>query len=301
MERNIVAYKIWAPFEAPWSQWAKPVLFVGEVQGPEPQWAETFHMEVPYEITNMYDKQTAIIVDLPGKLGVFKGLGLAKAGYRPVPLYNGVHEGNVGDLAPVVQNGEIVDALLSSARFLDDLPIATDAPPVFLLDSNRAMASEESDTQYDNRWSVDLEDVPNPDVLRRHGIDRLLLWTNGTVSEDLVPILAMYRAGGISVFTYRDETFFEYYGETPLQQTPVRFRRRLFWWRPLARRRRLQCRYGAPRFGFGTGSGGKYSSGGYGGKAGYKGFGGYGGKGFGGYGGKGFSGFKGGFGGGYGG
>ena len=86
MNDNYNTYRIWAPDNALWTQWAKPVLFARTLQQvpeklvlPAVKWA-------PYG-----DGRTALFVDLPGKRGVLEGLALAQMGYRPVPLYNGVY------------------------------------------------------------------------------------------------------------------------------------------------------------------------------------------------------------------
>lgn len=315
MERNIAAYKAWAPFDSPWGQWAKPILFVGERQTPL-QGNETIEMDIPQDLSNMYDSQTAIIVDLPGKQGVLKGLGLAEDGYRPVPLYNGVPAEKVGSLKPIVETQGMIDGLLAGALYLDGLTIPANAPPAFLLDYDRAKASAESDDLYDNRWSVDLADVPQASVLLAQGINRVVVWTRGELNEDLGPILAMYQAGGIALFLYRGGEFFEYGGEEAANHRPVRFRRRFFhrfFRRPLAQRGRISCSYVAGGTGGYGSRSGYFGSGSYNpgsgattgqGSKGYKGYGGYsgyGGTGKGGYSGRGFSGSRGSFGGGYGG
>jgi hypothetical protein len=77
-------YSVWAPRDAKWTPWVKPVAFAcieyfpAPVAGssPDTSWAPT------------NDPHTAIVVDLPGGDGVWAGIDLARRGYRPVPLYN---------------------------------------------------------------------------------------------------------------------------------------------------------------------------------------------------------------------
>lgn len=88
MRDNIETYKIWAPNGALWTEWAKPVLFANTPKG-------SFELQIPkLKWIAQTDYTTAIIVDLPGKEGVQEGLALARLGYRPVPLYNGVYGPN---------------------------------------------------------------------------------------------------------------------------------------------------------------------------------------------------------------
>ena len=81
------------------------------------------------------DGETALIVDLPGESGVLEGLALAKMGYRPVPLYNGVYGPNRSSM--VIDVAPIANALFLGADDLVSMSIRADAPPVFLLDANR--------------------------------------------------------------------------------------------------------------------------------------------------------------------
>ena len=53
-----------------------------------------------------------LIVDLPGKMGVLEGLGLAKLGYRPLPLYNGDDEAAWGPRVATLTDAELTTALL---------------------------------------------------------------------------------------------------------------------------------------------------------------------------------------------
>src|SRR5262245_58635126 len=78
-------FDIWAPPEAAWTEWAKPVLFaqmgaatgapLGELVIPDDPWAPR-------------DGKTALVVDMAGAAAVAFGVALARAGFRPVPLFN---------------------------------------------------------------------------------------------------------------------------------------------------------------------------------------------------------------------
>ena len=144
MNDHYSTYRIWAPDNALWTQWAKPVLFSQAMHGspqeltiPGVKWA-------PYS-----DGRTALFVDLPGKRSVLEGLALARMGYRPVPLYNGVYGAGEGTMA--VDVTPVAKALYQGADYLRGLRIREDAPPVFLLDAARMKGPARQPGRYDNR------------------------------------------------------------------------------------------------------------------------------------------------------
>ena len=88
---GIDIFKIWAPAEARWVDWVRPVPFVGIDNGFE------VYEVVDFTIPNISyikesKKDTAIIVDLPGNESIKEGLATAKLGFRPIPIYNGTDE-----------------------------------------------------------------------------------------------------------------------------------------------------------------------------------------------------------------
>ena len=207
MMKNKELYKIWAPSTADvWTRFAKPALFVhvdefaflnGRIEV----------SEIPFDITQLNNGKTAIIVDLPGEMGVEMGLGLATGGFRPIPLYNGIHEEKIGGLDHVVDNKPIIDALVAGADVLKNLNINLAASPVFLLDYNRDKSGNYSERWYDNRWSVDFEDLPDARYLISKDITRVVLWTHGEMRKDLIPIMDSYRDAGIEILIYVNGEF----------------------------------------------------------------------------------------------
>ena len=197
-------FKTWAPNEGQrFTEFAKPALFV-HVDA-----FTYFHdgrrlevPSIPMDLVQLHNNQTAIIVDFPSALGVENGIGLAKIGFRPVPLYNGIHETKIGGLTEVVENLPIIDALVAGSRILKDLEISADAPPAFLLDYNRDKEVTSIEGMYDNRWSVGLDDMPDAIYMREAGIKRLVIWTEGDVCQDLAPIIDSYRDLGIEVINF---------------------------------------------------------------------------------------------------
>lgn len=166
MMNNLDTYKIWAPDDALWTQWAKPVLFMHKpimkkdrLPVPEVEWIEN-------TVSN-----TMIIVDLPGQRGVTESLALARLGYRPVPLYNGVNAQYSSMVVPVY---DIVSALFRGANELCTFNIRPDAPPVFMLDSNRMNESGKQPGKYDNRWCVFPQDMPSAAfIIKEHSCNDL--------------------------------------------------------------------------------------------------------------------------------
>jgi len=209
----MLAYKIWAPDYALWTQWAKPVLFATKdfspvnalLDIPQIGWLpeRTFH--------------TMIVVDLPGKQGVEEGLALARLGYRPVPLYNGVNNPAKSRITDkpvnpdkpdkpnnthgtmIVDAGEIAAALFSGAEVLRTLPITHGAPPAFLLDSNRMpFSSGKNYGWYDNRWCVFPQDMPSAAFLTKNGINEVIVRSD-MVRDDLAHILFRYQEQKIKI------------------------------------------------------------------------------------------------------
>ena len=197
-------FKTWAPPSAPrWSQFAKPALFIQAplTQGP----GGLFIEEVPSQIKNLSVRETMVIVDLKGARSVSGALALAKAGYRPVPLYNGIQEAQIGDLTLAVDQKEVVEALVIGADLLPGMPLFDDAPPAFMLDYNRDKKLDDLTGIYDNRWSADFEDLPSADYLKGSFITDVILWTEGEVRRDLQPILKQYQQEGLEVSFFRED------------------------------------------------------------------------------------------------
>ncbi|MGI6123403.1 MAG: hypothetical protein ACOYIG_04310 [Acetivibrionales bacterium] len=191
MMNNLDTYKIWAPDDALWTQWAKPVLFMHKpimkkdrLPVPEVEWIEN-------TVSN-----TMIIVDLPGQRGVTESLALARLGYRPVPLYNGVNAQYSSMVVPVY---DIVSALFRGANELCTFNIRPDAPPVFMLDSNRMNESGKQPGKYDNRWCVFPQDMPSAAFIIKEGIHKVIVRSD-SIRNDLSHILHRYQEEGIPIY-----------------------------------------------------------------------------------------------------
>jgi len=190
MRDNLETYKIWAPDDALWTQWAKPVLFMRQPGISQKTW------EIPeLEWIQSMDRQTMIIVDLPGPEGVVESLALARLGYRPVPLYNGV-DGQCHSM--LVRVTDIVVTLFLYADELNACSLRYDAPPVFMLDSNRMNGEGKMPGIYDNRWCVFPQDMPSAAFLSKEGIRRVIVRSAG-IQNDLSHILHRYQDEGLEI------------------------------------------------------------------------------------------------------
>jgi hypothetical protein len=195
---NIATYKIWAPENSVWAQWAKPVLFMRE-----PYYdAKYDFQEQNTEWVPPADGQTIIISDLPGAKGVEDAINLASIGYRPVPLYNGVYS-TIGTNM-IVPVEDIVNALYLGADKLIEYNIKSNAPPVFILDSDRMKCDFKEPGKYDNRWCVFPQDMPSASFLKSNNINSVFIHSD-RIKNDLAHILYRYSKSGIKIYHYRDK------------------------------------------------------------------------------------------------
>jgi hypothetical protein len=190
-------FDAWAPRNSAWAPWAKPVLFAHLpiwITVPQPLAPEPLPHAPPAAA------HTAILLDLPGPRAIPLALGLAQAGYQPVPLYNAVPGPTPG--AEVVDVRPILDALAAAAPILRELTLAPDAPPVFLLDADRGYgAASPAAGRFDNR-SVSLPtDFPSASFLQAHGIARVLLVREQEplLPADLAHTLLRYQQAGLAI------------------------------------------------------------------------------------------------------
>ncbi|MDI3283905.1 hypothetical protein [Polyangium sp. 15x6] len=213
-------HRLWAPDDATWSPWVKPVLFAYLVEEPQPKalpspppWIEErivapIHAhsqaapggEHPYRSAPRL-QDTALILDLPGAAGVRVGAALAEHGFRPVPLYNAIP-------APegVIAYAETMQSLVDAASSLAGL--AKDAPPVFLLDQRRMGKGIPLEPgKYDNRSLVFASDFPSVKTLARAGIRRVALVQREAdrPAPDLAPILFSWQEQGIEILHVRTD------------------------------------------------------------------------------------------------
>lgn len=188
-------YRVWAPVGVKWSAWVRPVPFVGISEGAGMyNYSNLAVPSIDYIEKNLTD--TAIIVDLPGMESVTEGLGLAKLGYRPIPIYNGTiaQQGS----RETVDNQAISIALEWGAGELKKINISDIAMPAFLLDKNRLQRYKMDISIFDNSWDVYPQDMPSGEYLIANGIKRVVV-INDSASKDLKKILREYKKKKIKI------------------------------------------------------------------------------------------------------
>jgi hypothetical protein len=197
-------YQAWAPDGGAWSLWVKPVLFAQMPDAaPDMPW-----LSIPAWVTDgtpfiwapARAECMALVLDLPREEAVHLGLALAtRHGYRPVPLYNAATGRRPSEL--IVQF-PIQCALRDGAAILTSLSLPMDAPPAFLLDSQRqGLPRTLLPGMLDNRWKVYPEDFPSGEKLQERSITQVMVVHAGKLDPlfDLVRVLRYWQEAGISV------------------------------------------------------------------------------------------------------
>ena len=189
-------FNAWAPEGVEWSAWAKPVLFA--------QWPDTVTPSSTTVASEGHDylwlpsasSRTAVVIDLPAVESVRAGIALARRGYRPVPLFNTSY-----GPSPVIEIAPLILELARGAIELQTRLLPADAPPAFLIDSNRMRpAAPPSPGKFDNRWVVFPQDFPSGTWLRARAVaEVLLIHPGGRVQEDLAHVLRRWQDAGLRI------------------------------------------------------------------------------------------------------
>lgn len=188
-DRSRRIFEAWAPPDAPWSDWAKPVVF---------QYIpDELTASVPWDgdrsLLPHAGERLAVVVDLPGVDSVRCGLALARRGFAPVPLYNCTR----GEGRELVRIESIVQALSVGAAELSEAPRSPESPPAFLIDSSRLEGDPVPET-FDNRWMVFPQDFPSARRLLAGGISQVLVVRmDDHLRPDLRAVLRLWQRGGI--------------------------------------------------------------------------------------------------------
>ncbi len=189
-------YKIWAPSGKKWVDWVRPVPFI-EMENYE----KGYHIPpiTVSSITYLDEswRDAAILVDMPGAESVKEGLGLAKLGFRPIPIFNGTVE-QTGARA-TVDNESATFALYRGAEILQQMELAEDARPAFLTDSNRMERYKMEISVFDNSWDVYHQDLPTAEYFLANGIRRIVIVSHH-VSRDLAKIFRPFQKKGIEIY-----------------------------------------------------------------------------------------------------
>ncbi|MCL1936497.1 MAG: hypothetical protein FWF57_09030 [Defluviitaleaceae bacterium] len=200
-------YKIWAKEDANiWTSFTKPSLFINipKTYDLKRLKLSKLKMDVISEIESI-SKNTIVIIDLPSEGSIKKGLSFAMDfGFRPIPLYNGVNLDE--NQKTVIDNSNIINTLKNGTLNLLEARISSDANPAFLLDSNRNISINTTNIikneLYDNRYSIGKDDLPGTDYLKKHGIEKIFVYTNTNLNRDLEDILLEYKNKGLDILIY---------------------------------------------------------------------------------------------------
>jgi hypothetical protein len=197
---NLNLFKIWAPDDRVWSDWAKPVLFAQN-----PLLMEHRQVLPPWPTLDRLqnDRATALLIDLPREQSVDYGIAAARIGFWPIPLFNcAFNIGAVLDVRPIFTR------LQSGAEELTRLNLPAVAPPAFLVDSRRMNTDVPLlPGNFDNRYIMLPQDFPSAGFLKAHGISRVIwIRTTPTASrlakDDLAHILRRWQEGGLAIFEF---------------------------------------------------------------------------------------------------
>lgn len=223
-------YDLWAPKDSIWSNWAKPVLFADHVFDDLPlsTLAGWRSLNVAWAPT---DGSSAIVLDLPGAFTVWFGMALAQRGFRPVPMFNGVAGSRFG-ASPVIDVSAIVSALHAAVEDLMTFQLPPNAPPAFLLDSNRRHGEGLLEPgRFDNRWCVFPQDFPSANFLLSQNIRSVVLVKDNAdrPQRDLAHVLLRWQEAGIQILSCQQT---DQNQPTPIQiEKPDNFR--ALWYRAM--------------------------------------------------------------------
>lgn len=188
-------FKIWAPSGARWVDWVRPVPFVAINNNFKSYTVSNFSVPEINYIKEAKD-DIAIIVDLPGYHSVNEGIALGKMGFRPIPIYNGTTEQE--GAMPTVDNNTAQNSLIWGASELQKLEIKEDAPPVFLVDSNRMNRLKMNDSVFDNSWDIYDQDIPSAEYFLKNGINKIIV-RGEKIQRDFCKILYKFQNKGIKI------------------------------------------------------------------------------------------------------
>lgn len=191
---NREIFKIYAPANKKWVDWVRPVPFM-EINDNTPPYTPLNYILPCVKFIDT--KNTAVIVDLPDIRSVEIGILLAKNGFRPIPVYNGVKE-QTGSKA-VTDNSAIIPALVWGAGVLSELELPDNAPPAFLTDSDRLQQHKISISLFDNSWDLYHQDLPSEKYFLNNGIERILVISN-KISRDLKAIFYDYPEKKVEIW-----------------------------------------------------------------------------------------------------
>lgn len=188
-------YKIWAPEGTKWTNWVRPVPFIElDNLSKSKKIYDTTLPKINYIQQNR--ENIAIIVDLSGFNSITEGISLVQYGFRPIPLYNGTTEQE--NSMSTTDNNSIKVGLIWGANILKEMKIEKDAPPAFLIDSNRLNRHKINVSVFDNSWDLYHQDLPTAEYFLKNGIGTIII-RGDKVAKDLNKILFEFPKKGVRI------------------------------------------------------------------------------------------------------
>lgn len=190
-------YKIWAPFDAKWTDWVRPVPFV-QIDDEDFKIYKNTNFDIPkINYINELKENIAIIVDLPEHYSINEGIALVKLGYRPIPIFNGTAE--TKGAKATVDNHAVEAGLIWGGIELQKIELDKNAPPVFLTDSNRLNRYKMNISIFDNSWDLYHQDLPSAEYFLKNGINKIIVRGN-RFNKDLNKILYRHQEKGMKIY-----------------------------------------------------------------------------------------------------
>lgn len=188
-------YKIYAPIDAKWTEWVRPVPFVAidtYDRKPDINWVDRKVM-----FLSEYNQDTAIFVDLLGKESIEMGIALAYLGYRPIPIFNGTDEQQGAQAT--IDTYLVENYLINASRMLKNIKLKNDANPAFLLDSSRTNRYRAKESIFDNSWDLYKQDIPSVQYFKSNKINKIIVVGN-EIQRDLRKIFFEFQDAGIEFY-----------------------------------------------------------------------------------------------------
>lgn len=100
---------------------------------------------------------------------------------------------------PTVNNHAIEIGLVKGANEIRKMEIAENAPPVFLLDSNRMNRLKMNASVFDNSWDIYDQDFPSAEYFLQNNINEIIV-RGEKINKDLKKILYKFQKKNIKIF-----------------------------------------------------------------------------------------------------
>jgi hypothetical protein len=159
---------------------------------------------------NNLDSHTAVILDSGGAHSVAMAVQLMQEGYQPIIMLNGIP---VPDESHACEQS--VAVMLYYAQAAENLKasgkIRPDSSPAFILDAHRS--DPPILPTVDNSYHLSSSDFPSPDILKKHGIQKVIYLNESDkkgqlfplppepigIHQDLIPMLYEWQNAGLQV------------------------------------------------------------------------------------------------------